>query len=208
VPPVWSHANNSAYRSIVRLRPQPRSRLVRFVNTSLDQSWVATATTASAPFGRLGSRLMNASRGTGIAWKRDPDHRAWLRLVPHPGRTRGWDITLRASRQPQRSRTGRRIAIAYLQADRIWINRPCDLKTFRHAEVEPALRILVTGAPDTHNPEVTGSNPVPATTKALVRLPFDAMTRGSRTFLAAIWQQTSEAKDPALAQYAGASRAD
>src|SRR5829696_7889432 len=80
------------------------------------------------------------------AWKRDPDHRAWLRLVPHPRRTRGWDIHSPRISSATEIQTGLRIAIAYLQADRIWINRPCDLKTFRHAEVEPALRILVTGA--------------------------------------------------------------
>jgi hypothetical protein len=45
-----------------------------------------------------------------------------------------------------------------------------------------------------HNPEVTGSNPVPATTKVLVRVPFDFMTKGTSSFLAAIWQ-TSEASD-------------
>ena len=56
-----------------------------------------------------------------------------------------------------------------------------------------------------HNPEVTGSNPVPATTKALVRVPFDVMTKGTWSFLAAIWQQTSEATDPASTRYAGAS---
>jgi hypothetical protein len=30
-----------------------------------------------------------------------------------------------------------------------------------------------------HNPEVTGSNPVPATTKVLVRVPFDVMAKGT-----------------------------
>jgi hypothetical protein len=42
-------------------------------------------------------------------------------------------------------------------------------------------------------PEVTGSNPVPATTNSLVRVPFDVMTKGTWSFLAAIWQQTWEA---------------
>jgi len=93
--------------------------------------------------------------------------------------------------------TGLRIALTYLPADRIWINPHCDLKIFRHAEVEPARRILVAGTrtvrtPRPHIPEVGRSNPPPATTKVLVRPPFDVMTRGSRSFLAAIWQQTSE----------------
>jgi hypothetical protein len=93
--------------------------------------------------------------------------------------------------------TGLRIAIAYLPADRIWINPRCDLKIFRHAEVEPALgswwpALARSGHPRPHIPEVGRSNPPPATTKILVRPPFDVTTRGSRSFLAAIWQQTSE----------------
>jgi hypothetical protein len=44
--------------------------------------------------------------------------------------------------------------------------------------------------PDAHDPEVTGSNPVPATTKALARGPFGEVTKGSWSYLAAIRQQT------------------
>src|SRR5512133_2275782 len=48
-----------------------------------------------------------------------------------------------------------------------------------------------------HNPEVTGSNPVAATTNDLVRDSFGEETKGSRSFLAAIWQQTSRVRRPA-----------
>jgi methionine synthase II (cobalamin-independent) len=78
--------------------------------------------------------------------ERDPDHRARLRLVPHPGRARAWDIHYPRVSSATEIETGLRIATACLPADRILVDPNCDLKTFRHAEVEPALRILVAGA--------------------------------------------------------------
>ena len=51
--------------------------------------------------------------------------------------------------------TGLRIAVAYLPAYRIWVKPNCDLKTFRYAEVEPALRILVAGARAVRTPSAS-----------------------------------------------------
>ena len=108
------------------------------------------------------------------------------------------DLTSAASCPPPRSDEGVGHSLSarpVRHRDRDWSanrHRPtesgsppnCDLKTFRYAEVEPALRILVEGAravriPRPHNPEVTGSNPVPATTKALVRVPFGVTAKGT-----------------------------
>jgi hypothetical protein len=73
--------------------------------------------------------------------------------------------------------TGLRIAIAYLPADRIWINPRCDLKIFRHAEVEPALgswwpALARSGHPRPHIPEVGRSNPPPGYYKDPCQTPF------------------------------------
>jgi hypothetical protein len=53
-----------------------------------------------------------------------------LRLVTHPGRTSAWDIHSPRVPSATEIETGLRIAIAYLPADRIWVNSDCDLKTF------------------------------------------------------------------------------
>jgi 5-methyltetrahydropteroyltriglutamate--homocysteine methyltransferase len=78
-----------------------------------------------------------------------------LRLVPHPGRTRAWDIHSPRVPSATEIETGLRIAVAYLPVYRIWVKPNCDLKTFRYAEVEPALRILVAGARAVRTPSAS-----------------------------------------------------